>query len=112
VAVVDATTVDVRPLGAVLDGPGLLVAHAGEQDLQVLQRATGTLPARMLDTQVAAGFLGMSTPSLASLVEREVGVRLPKADRLTDWARRPLTAGQVQYAAADVAPTALSPVLR
>jgi ribonuclease D len=102
VAVVDATTVDVRPLAEVLGGPGLMVAHAGEQDLQVLQRSTGTLPGRMLDTQVAAGFLGFSSPSLAKLVGDLLGVRLQKGARMSDWFKRPLTAEQVSYAAADV----------
>jgi ribonuclease D len=103
IALVDPLVVEVAPFAAVLKGGGLAVAHAADQDLEVLDRACGCGPARLLDTQLAAGFLGMSTPSLASLVEREIGVRLPKADRLTDWSRRPLSAGQKQYAAADVA---------
>lgn len=101
-ALVDPLAVDVAPFAAVLQSAGLAVAHAADQDLEVLDRACGCGPSRLFDTQLAAGFLGMSTPSLASLVEREIGVRLPKADRLTDWSRRPLTAGQKQYAAADV----------
>ncbi|MFN2608753.1 MAG: ribonuclease D [Acidimicrobiales bacterium] len=103
VAVVDATTVDVRALAAVLDGPGLLVAHAGGQDLQVLHRATGTIPRRMLDTQIAAGFLGLGSPSLVKLVRELLGARLEKAARMTDWFSRPLTDEQVAYAAGDVA---------
>jgi len=103
IALVDPLTVDVAPFAAVLSAGGTAVAHAADQDLEVLDRACGRAPSVLFDTQLAAGFLGMSTPSLASLVEREVGVRLPKADRLTDWARRPLSAGQRQYAAADVA---------
>ncbi len=103
IALVDPLAVDVAPFAAVLVAGGLAVAHAADQDLEVLDRACGRGPARLFDTQIAAGFLGMSTPSLTSLVEREVGVRLPKGDRLTDWARRPLSAGQRQYAAADVA---------
>lgn len=102
VAVVDATLVDVRPLRAVLEGEGLMVAHAGEQDLQVLDRATGAIPARMLDTQIAAGFLGFGSPSLAKLVGELLGVRLEKGARMSDWFKRPLTAEQVTYAAADV----------
>lgn len=102
VAVVDATVVDVRPLAAVLQGPGLMVAHAGEQDLQVLLRATGALPGRMLDTQIAAGFLGFSSPSLAKLVGELLGVRLEKGARMSDWFKRPLTDEQVAYAGADV----------
>jgi len=101
-AVVDATLVDVRPLRPVLEGPGLMVAHAGEQDLQVLLRAAGAIPARMLDTQIAAGFLGFGSPSLAKLVSELLGVRLEKGARMSDWFKRPLTAEQITYAAADV----------
>lgn len=103
VALVDPLAVDVAPLAAVLDGPGLAVMHAADQDIEVLQRACGTIPSRLFDTQLAAGFLGFSTPSLASIVERMAGVRLPKGDRLTDWLRRPLTDDQKAYAASDVA---------
>jgi len=102
VAVVDATTVDVHPFAAILEGPGLMVAHAGEQDLQVLQRSAGAIPARMLDTQVAAGFMGFGSPSLARLVGDLLGVRLEKGARMSDWFKRPLTTEQVAYAAADV----------
>ena len=101
-AVVDATLVDVSPLRAVLEGPGLMVAHAGEHDLQVLQRATGAIPARMLDTQIAAGFLGFGSPSLLKLVSELLGVRLEKGARMSDWFKRPLTPEQITYAAADV----------
>ena len=102
VAVVDATLVDVGPLRAVLEGAGLMVAHAGEQDLQVLDRSAGAIPARMLDTQIAAGFLGYGSPSLAKLVHELLGVRLEKGARMSDWFKRPLTAEQITYAAADV----------
>ncbi len=99
---VDALAVDLRPLAGVLDGPGLAVLHAAEQDLEVLQRACGTVPARLFDTQLAAGLLGLSSPSLSSAVERLLGLQLVKGDRLTDWTRRPLTADQQAYAASDV----------
>ncbi len=102
VAVVDATTVDMRPFGAVLEGRGLMVAHAADQDLVVLHRATGGIPSRMLDTQIAAGFLGYGSPSLAKLVAELLGVRLAKGQRMTDWFKRPLTDEQISYAAADV----------
>jgi ribonuclease D len=101
-AVVDATLVDVTPLRPVLEGPGLMVAHAGEQDLQVLLRSAGAIPSRMLDTQIAAGFLGYGSPSLAKLVSELLGVRLEKGARMSDWFKRPLTAEQITYAAADV----------
>jgi ribonuclease D len=103
IALVDPLRLDLHPLAAVLEGPALAVAHAADQDLEVLERACGTVPKRLFDTQVAAGFVGFSTPSLASLAERLLGLRLPKGDRLTDWNRRPLSAGQLSYGAADVA---------
>ena len=45
----------------------------------------------------------MSTPSLATVYERLLGVKVGKADRLTDWLQRPLTSDQLDYAATDVA---------
>ncbi len=101
--VVDALAVDLSPLAAVLEGPGTAVVHAARQDLEVLERACGTVPTTIFDTQIAAGFLGYTTPSLATLLEKEVGVQTAKADRLTDWLQRPLTDAQLAYAAADVA---------
>jgi ribonuclease D len=103
IVLVDPLTVDLAPLAPVLDGPGLAVMHASSQDLEVLQRACGTVPSRLFDTQLAAGFLGFTTPSLASLAERILGVDLPKASRLTDWLRRPLGEDQQVDAASDVA---------
>jgi ribonuclease D len=102
VALVDPLAVDPAPLEAVLAGPGTMVAHAADQDLAILERACGRSPSRLFDTQVAAGFIGMGTPSLAAEVERLLGLRLTKGDRLTDWTRRPLRAEQRAYAAADV----------
>jgi ribonuclease D len=78
------------------------VIHAAQQDLDVLTHAVGSVPARMFDTQLAAGFLGYGTPSLVSLLQGEIGVTPAKGDRLTDWLRRPLSDSQRQYAAVDV----------
>jgi len=103
VALVDPLAVDPEPLARVLDGPGVMVAHAATQDLEVLLQACHVLPSSLFDTQVAGGFLGYGSASLASLAERFLGVRLGKGDRLTDWSRRPLTQSQMSYAAADVA---------
>jgi ribonuclease D len=102
VALVDPLAVDLEPLSTVLDGPGTAIMHASNQDLEVLQRACGTGPTRLFDTQIAAGFVGFSTPSLSLLAERVLGVHLPKASRLTDWLNRPLGEAQQTYAASDV----------
>lgn len=102
VAVIDPLAVDPAPLAEVLAGPGVMVAHAADQDLEVLERACGRGPSRLFDTQVAAGFEGQGSASLASLSRVFLGADVPKADRLTDWRRRPLTDSQLAYAAADV----------
>ena len=99
---IDPLEVDLSPLRAVMESDALAVLHAAAQDLEVLELSTGAIPQRLFDTQIAAGFLGMSTPSLAALHERELGVQLPKANRLTDWLERPLNNAQRDYAAADV----------
>ncbi|MGK2949849.1 MAG: ribonuclease D [Acidimicrobiales bacterium] len=102
VAVVDPLAVDVAPLGRVLQGDGLCVMHAASQDLEILQRVCGGVPRRLFDTQVAAGFVGYSSVGLGGLVQGELGIKLPKADRLTDWLARPLSEDAVAYAASDV----------
>jgi ribonuclease D len=100
---VDPLSVDMAPFAEVLRGPSTAVLHAADQDLEILELVCGTVPARLFDTQVAAGFTGLSTPSLATVYEKLLGVRVGKADRLTDWLHRPLTDDQLVYAANDVA---------
>src|SRR5262249_7273339 len=101
-ALVDPLVVDLAPLADLLESDALPILHAADQDLEVFRRSCGVLPTRMFDTQIVANFAGFSTPSLSTLSERLVGVKLPKGDRMTDWTRRPLTEGQRAYAAADV----------
>ena len=100
---IDPLVVDLRPMAKLLESPVLVVMHAAGQDLEVFERACGAVPENLFDTQVAAGFIGLSSPSLAVLHERELGLRLTKGDRLTDWLARPLTDSQLDYAASDVA---------
>ena len=102
VALVDPLAVDPTPLRRIFEGPGTVVAHAAGQDLDILRRSCGAAPVRVFDTQVAAGFLGMSSPSLARLVDIVLGISLAKADQLSDWLHRPLPATQLAYAAGDV----------
>ncbi|MFV1989190.1 MAG: ribonuclease D [Acidimicrobiales bacterium] len=102
IVLVDPLAVDLQPLRKLMESDVLAVMHAGSQDLEVLEHACGSAPRRFYDTQVAAGFLGYSTPSLTSLVASELDVRLGKGDRLTDWLRRPLGQAQRDYAAQDV----------
>ena len=102
VALIDPLRVDVKPLAGLLESPAVMVAHACEQDLEILRHSCATMPGRIFDTQIAAGFAGHTTASLASLVKSYLGVDLAKGDRLTDWKARPLSSSQLAYAASDV----------
>lgn len=102
IAVIDPLSCDPRAIVSLFDADRTIVLHAAQQDLDVLAHAVGAIPETIFDTQIAAGFLGYSTPSLSALVNAELKVSLPKGDRLTDWLRRPLTSGQLSYAASDV----------
>ena len=102
IALVDPLRCDVRSLADLLSSDRVVVVHAAQQDLEVLAHSVGVTPPVLYDTQIAAGFLGFSSPSLANLVNAELKTTLPKGDRLTDWLRRPLTDAQKQYAASDV----------
>ena len=103
VALVDPLAVDPAPLAELFIGPGIAVAHAAAQDLDVLMAACGAVPATVFDTQIVAGFLGMSSPSLSRLIDQMLGITLPKADRLSDWLVRPVSDRQIAYAVSDVA---------
>jgi ribonuclease D len=102
VVLVDALACDMRALGGLLRAPSTMVTHAGSADLPILERACGHRPAALFDTQIAAGFVGLGTPSLVSLVSALLGERIDKAEQLTDWSRRPLTEAARRYAASDV----------
>ncbi|MFZ4583933.1 MAG: ribonuclease D [Acidimicrobiia bacterium] len=103
IALVDPLVVDVRPLAKILQGDAVMVAHAADQDLAILEQECGARPTQLFDTQVAAGFTGMGTPSLSALCTDLLQVRLAKGDQLADWTRRPLGPDQLNYAACDVA---------
>ena len=79
------------------------VLHSGRQDIEVVWQTAGCMPASLFDTQIAAGLLGYA-PQLgyASLVKELFGIELPKSHTRANWARRPLSAEYLHYAAEDV----------
>lgn len=103
VALIDPLAVDFAAFRDVLVEGGTLVAHAADQDLEVLYQACGARPSQLFDTQIAAAFLGHGLASLSTLAWTFLELRLQKGDRLTDWSARPLSEGQLTYAADDVA---------
>jgi ribonuclease D len=79
------------------------VVHSGRQDIEVLFLASGLMPDRILDTQIAAALLGYA-PQLGygALVSELFGVELAKTHTRADWSRRPLPEEFLCYAAEDV----------
>jgi ribonuclease D len=79
------------------------LAHAARQDIEALLPLTGVPLAPVFDTQQAAALLGFPAQvGYADLVRQLLGVELAKGHARTDWARRPLSAEQLAYAADDV----------
>jgi ribonuclease D len=92
------------PLFALFSDARILkVVHAGRQDLEIFSVLSGSVPAPVFDTQIAAAMVGYGTQiGYAQLVQQVVGVALDKSETFTNWAQRPLTPKQIDYALADV----------
>ncbi len=103
IVLIDPLAVDPAPMTELFASPAIAVLHAASQDLEVFDHWAGTIPGQIFDTQLAAGFTGMSTPSLAALHDKMLHISLPKTSRLTNWLDRPLSEDQLDYAASDVA---------
>jgi len=99
-----APGIDLTPLFELMADESILkVFHAARQDVEIFHHLTGHIPKPLFDTQVAAMVCGfgdaVSYETLASQLAR---ARIDKSLRFTDWAARPLTDKQLQYALADV----------
>lgn len=96
--------VDLAPLLEVLaDESVIKIFHAGSQDLEIFYRLAGSAATPVFDTQIAATVAGFpSQVGYARLMKDLFDVDIDKSDTFTDWARRPLTPAQVEYALNDV----------
>lgn len=96
--------IDLTPLDELMLDPAVTkVVHAGRQDLEIFYDRTARIPSPVFDTQIAAALLGYGDQvSYAALASQVVGVDLSKLHGRTDWMRRPLDAGVLEYAAGDV----------
>jgi ribonuclease D len=89
------------------------VFHAGRQDVEIFNNL-GVIPRPLFDTQIAAMAAGFGEQvAYDALVRQMLKITLDKSSRFTDWARRPLSQAQLEYAVADVTHLAtLYPMLR
>lgn len=104
VRAIDPLTVDTSPIADLVADPGVeVVIHSAQADLALLGAAFGVRGRGVVDTQVAAAFLGLGDQiGYAALVERTAGIHIDKGSQFTEWSRRPLTDDQVRYALDDV----------
>ncbi len=87
----------------VIDPSIEVVMHAASEDLRICKFQTGTIPQRVFDVQIAAGFAGFAYPlSLGNLVSQALGETVFGGETRTDWRRRPLSSAQLRYALDDV----------
>jgi ribonuclease D len=87
----------------VADPSRVKVVHAGREEVRMCQHGCGQPPKSLFDLQIAAGLVGLGYPmGHAALVWQLLRVQLSKAETLTNWAQRPLTARQLEYAYDDV----------
>ena len=99
-----ARGIDLTPLLNLLTNPRILkVFHAARQDLEIFYRLMGRLPSPIFDTQVAAMVCGFGdSAGYDTLVRKLTDETIDKSSRFTDWALRPLSQRQINYALGDV----------
>ncbi|MDF8334797.1 ribonuclease D [Novosphingobium cyanobacteriorum] len=100
-----APGIDLAPLlDLMVDNEDVLkVFHAGGQDVEIIYNLTGKTPHPIFDTQIAMMAVSQSEQiGYSNLVESWLGLSIDKGARFTDWARRPLTERQIEYAIGDV----------
>lgn len=96
---------DPAPLDDVISDRAVVkVLHAAVQDLEIFFVRTRRPPANIFDTQIAAALVGLGGQlAYGALVQKMLGVSIPKGESYTDWLQRPLSREQERYALSDVA---------
>jgi ribonuclease D len=99
-----AKGIDLQPLLDLMANPKVLkVFHAARQDVEIFYNMMGTVPTPMFDSQVAAMVCGFGeAASYETLAGQLANAKIDKSSRFTDWAYRPLSEKQIDYALGDV----------
>lgn len=105
-AIVDplADGMDLTPFFELIKDPKIVkVLHAGRQDIEIFWHKGRVIPDPLFDTQIVAMVCGFGEAASYETLERKLAhAEVDKSARFTDWARRPLTKRQLEYALADV----------
>mgnify|MGYP001340894124 CR=1 FL=1 len=99
-----AKGIELSKLFSLLNSSSVLkVFHAARQDIELFYHLTGKIPQPLFDTQIAAAVCGFGdSVGYEKLANKLAGEKIDKTLRFTDWARRPLTEQQLNYALSDV----------
>ena len=99
-----AKGINITPLLNLLTNSRILkIFHAARQDLEIFYRLMGRLPSPIFDTQIAAMVCGFGdSAGYDTLVRKLTDETIDKSSRFTDWALRPLSQRQINYALGDV----------
>ncbi len=95
---------DLTPLKELFLSPDILkIFHASRQDLEIFYALWRKVPTPVCDTQILAMVCGFGENiSYEKLVASICDEKLDKTMQYTNWAQRPLSDRQIEYAAADV----------
>lgn len=93
---------DMSALGPIFNNPSIeKIFHASEYDLICLRRDFGFQFANLFDTMHAARVLGYPFVGLDNLLAEKFQFEMDKRHQKADWAVRPLTPAQLDYARLD-----------
>lgn len=80
-----------------------LIMHGAKEDLLLFQKILSVSCTNIIDVQIAAAMMGSYYPTrLSKIIEEHLGMDTPQHQTMSDWAKRPLSDHQIQYAAEDV----------
>lgn len=80
-----------------------VVVHGGREEIRFCLAGCGRPPGSLVDVQIAEGLLSRGFPlGYSQLVSRVLGLHVDGKHTRTDWARRPLSHQQIEYAVEDV----------
>lgn len=96
--------ISLAPVADLISDPDVdVVMHAPHADMVAFALGFGADPTNVFDTQLAAGFTGLSAGlAYERLVQAVTGERVQPSESFSDWSRRPLETRQLRYAGEDV----------
>ena len=104
VVAIDPFEVSLEPVIDIINDPNIdMILHSGQADIALLHARFEAKPQRVIDTQIAAGFLGLGDQiGYGPLVEKVLDIKIDKSSQYTEWSKRPLDDEQIRYALDDV----------